>query len=605
MTSGYSLQEKETAALQGILRAGSPEGTLEWKVLVYDPVGRDIIAPLLKVGSLRKLGITIHMMLATEREPIRDAPAVYFVQPTPENVALLCKDCKADLYQSFNINFISPISRTLLETMAQELASLPTINHVQIFDQFLNFVALEPDLFSLMLDGSYRTLHSPQALITDQQMDAYIDEIVGGLTSVVLQLQVLPVVVSVKGGAAQAVAEKVTCRLADLLRERHLEPVSTATRPVLLLCDRNNDIPVCLVHPWSYRCMLADVLGMRLNKVQLKDEENPTKKKVYELDSRDQFWQNNAGALYHDFSDRAYEELSKFKESKDKVTQEQGDDLDGMTESVTSLMSSVPQMKEQKKFVDMHTNLGYALLNEIKARHLDAFHQIEMALINKEAWDPAKFQELLAESSGGTAVDRLRLFLVYYLTAEPEKDDRAEKELARWERTLADAGVDLAALSFLKNIRAFSRSRLEKTDSSLSKTLLGFGAGLSEQLKKAKLQLESTLKQRNLFLLPLTRMVDSILQDVPSRGSSSSRERITDNLYCHDPKTGSRIDVTQFRFTHAIVFIVGGGNYLEYQNLKDWEKQLQQNRKHVIYGGTEMLNAEGFLQQLAFLGQNP
>ena len=41
-----------------------------------------------------------------------------------------------------------------------------------------------------------------------------------------------------------------------------------------------------------------------------------------------------------------------------------------MTESVTSLMSSVPQMKEQKKFVDMHTNLGYALLSEIKVRPL-------------------------------------------------------------------------------------------------------------------------------------------------------------------------------------------------------------------------------------------
>ena len=31
---------------------------------------RDIIAPILKVGALRGLGITLHMLLATERQQI-------------------------------------------------------------------------------------------------------------------------------------------------------------------------------------------------------------------------------------------------------------------------------------------------------------------------------------------------------------------------------------------------------------------------------------------------------------------------------------------------------------------------------------------------------
>jgi hypothetical protein len=32
-----------------------------WKLLVLDSVGRDIIAPLFKVGDLRREGVTLHM----------------------------------------------------------------------------------------------------------------------------------------------------------------------------------------------------------------------------------------------------------------------------------------------------------------------------------------------------------------------------------------------------------------------------------------------------------------------------------------------------------------------------------------------------------------
>lgn len=32
-----------------------------WKVLIYDRVGQDILSPLLKVGELRDLGVTLHL----------------------------------------------------------------------------------------------------------------------------------------------------------------------------------------------------------------------------------------------------------------------------------------------------------------------------------------------------------------------------------------------------------------------------------------------------------------------------------------------------------------------------------------------------------------
>ena len=58
----------------------------QWKVLVYDPEGRDVISPLLNVGALRAKGVTLHMLLHSDREAVPDAPAVYFVRPTEANL---------------------------------------------------------------------------------------------------------------------------------------------------------------------------------------------------------------------------------------------------------------------------------------------------------------------------------------------------------------------------------------------------------------------------------------------------------------------------------------------------------------------------------------
>lgn len=65
-------------------------------------------------------------------------------------------------------------------------------------------------------------------------------------------------------------------------------------------------------------------------------------------------------------------------------------------------------------------------------------------------------------------------------------------------------------------------------------------------------------------------------------------------------------------FKEGIVFIVGGGNYLEYQNLRDFvQKQaspqdisLATVEKQIIYGSTEICTGPEFLRQLGSLGQS-
>ena len=55
--------------------------------------------------------------------------------------------------------------------------------------------------------------------------------------------------------------------------------------------------------------------------------------------------------------------------------------------------------------------------------------------------------------------------------------------------------------------------------------------------------------------------------------------------------------VVVFDNVQAFVYVVGGGNYIEYQNLQDYCKR-QQNVKTITYGTSELMNASEFLSQV-------
>lgn len=81
----------------------------------------------------------------------------------------------------------------------------------------------------------------------------------------------------------------------------------------------------------------------------------------------------------------------------------------------------------------------------------------------------------------------------------------------------------------------------------------------------------------------------------------------TDDYLYLDPKLlkgGDVMPKNRAPFQDAVVFIVGGGNYIEYQNLVDYvrQKQTSNGTKRIIYGSTTLTNAQQFLKELSALG---
>ena len=115
-------------------------------------------------------------------------PVIYLVEPSPENIRLITSDLERGLYSPAYINFLSSVPRPLLEDFASQIATAGVSEHIaQVYDQYLNFIVSEPDLFSLgMGNETYWAMNT--AKIADEVMDAMVDRIVTGLFSVVVTM---------------------------------------------------------------------------------------------------------------------------------------------------------------------------------------------------------------------------------------------------------------------------------------------------------------------------------------------------------------------------------------------------------------------------------
>ena len=101
---------------------------------------------------------------------------------------MIRKDISLNLYVDYYIFFLSSIPRPLMEDFATQIAEAGTSESVaQVYDQYLNFIVGEPDLFSLgMGKDTYWALNSAQT--KDDELDAVIERIVSGLFSVVVTM---------------------------------------------------------------------------------------------------------------------------------------------------------------------------------------------------------------------------------------------------------------------------------------------------------------------------------------------------------------------------------------------------------------------------------
>ncbi|KAG2499041.1 hypothetical protein HYH03_003226 [Edaphochlamys debaryana] len=609
-----------------------PASSESYKVLVLDKFTKDIIAPLLRLNDLRKHGVTLHLAMEAERQPIPDVPAVYLVQPTPANVERIVADAVANLYDSMYLNFTVSIPSKLVEQLAAGVVKGGCMSRVsKLYDQYLAFIALEPTLFSLGLPDAYLELNNPQA--RDYEIEAAVSGIVDGLFSVCVTLGVVPVIRCPRGGAAEHIAAALDAKLRDALKSRTnlfsegvLGLSASLSRPLLCLFDRNFDLSAAVQHSWTYKPLVQDVLGLKLNRIALQSEAagpGPAgmmaaagaSKKHYDVDEKDFFWEACGAHVFPKVAEEVETQLQRYRAAVDEINkktaaggaQEGAFDPDELlrrnTQNLMQAVSSLPELQEQKKVLDKHTNLATSLLGAIKMRALDQYYNLAEDLLVGKADLQAVLK--LLQSGKGAPMDKLRMALIYVLAHDGLPSDQEMSEL---EGVIRSGGADATALQYVRTLKRNNLTGSGKTGAEAlghhsgapaasQSNLLDwadktFGQGLSQVAKGVKTLLSGARQA------PLAVCVEALME-----GKQGTPE--FDSYAVFDPKLPpgrASVERAKGPFREGIVFMIGGGNYYERETLLNWAQRSTPPRQ-VLYGATELLSGEEFVQQLSELGR--
>lgn len=332
-----------------------------------------------------------------------------------------------------------------------------------------------------------------------------------------------------------------------------------------------------------------------------------SKMKACDLDSRDKFWSSHKGSPFPMVAEAIQEELEQYRSSEDEIKKLKSTmGIDGETDvafsmvndntaKLTSAVNSLPQLMEKKRLIDMHTKIATAILNFIKARRLDSYFEFEEKIMSKQALDRA-LSDLMKDPEFGTPEDKMRLFIIYYICT-----NMPESEYQKLEQVLKECGCDLAPIPYLQRWKSIMKSSVTnpnqyegsgtKTVSMFSKLVTQGSSFVMEGVKNL------VVKRHN---LPVTKITEQLME-------CRAGGEVDDYLYL-DPKLlkgGDIVPKNRAPFQDAVVFMVGGGNYIEYQNLVDFikTKQTANSNRRIIYGASTLTNAKQFLKQLSLLGQ--
>ncbi|GMP96011.1 hypothetical protein CsSME_00044843 [Camellia sinensis var. sinensis] len=418
-----------------------------WKVLIMDKVTIKILSYSCKMADVTEEGVSLVEDIYRRRQPLPTMDAIYFIQPTKENVNMFLSDMtgRAALYKKAFIFFSSPVPRELVNHIKKDGSVLPRIGALR--EMNLEYFAIDSQGFITDNVMALEDLFGDEE--STRKGDACLNMMATRIATAFASLREFPLV---RYHAAKSLDPTTMTTFRDLIPTKLAAGVWNCLMKYkadlpnfpqtetceLLIVDRSVDQIAPVIHEWTYDAMCHDLLNMDGNKyvheIPGKAGGVPEKKEVL-LEDHDPIWLELRHAHIADASERLHEKMISFV-SRNKAAQIHHGSRDGgeiSTRDLQKMVQALPQYSEQIDKLSLHVDIAGKINNIVKEMGLKELGQLEQDLVFGDAGtkDVINF---LRTNQDVTRENKLRLLMIY-AACYPEKfeDDKITKlmELAR------------------------------------------------------------------------------------------------------------------------------------------------------------------------------
>ncbi|XP_022719592.1 SNARE-interacting protein KEULE-like isoform X3 [Durio zibethinus] len=245
-----------------------------WKVLIMDKVTVKIMSYSCKMADITAEGVSLVEDIYRRRQPLPSMDAIYFIQPTKENVTMFLSDMsgRTPLYKKAFVYFSSPISRELVAHIKKDSTVLPRIGALS--EMNLEYFAIDSQGFITDNGKALEDLFGDEE--NTHKGDVCLNVMATRIATVFASLREFPFV---RYRAAKSLDPMTMTTFRDLIPTKLAAGIwnclvkckSIPNFPQketceLLILDRSIDQIAPVIHEWTYDAMCHDLLNMEGNK---------------------------------------------------------------------------------------------------------------------------------------------------------------------------------------------------------------------------------------------------------------------------------------------------------------------------------------------------
>ncbi|KAL4592808.1 hypothetical protein LXL04_005813 [Taraxacum kok-saghyz] len=609
-----------------------------WKVLIMDRVTVRIMSCSCKMADITDEGVSLVEQIQKRRQPLPSMDAVYYIQPTKENVDKLLADMsgKSPLYRDAYVFFSSSISRDLIADIKKEPTIKGRLRGMK--EMNLEFFAIDSQCFITDHGNALEELYGDEENF--RKGDECLNAMANRIATVFASMLEFPFV---RYRAAKSLDPTTMTTFCDLLPTKlaaavwnnlmkyksltHFPQIETCD---LLILDRSIDQIAPVIHEWTYDAMCHDLLEMEGNKYV---HEVPSKiggdyeRKEVLLEDHDPVWLELRHSHIADASERLHDKMTSFV-SKNKAAQMQGrDGYELSTRDMQKMVQALPQYNEQMDKLSLHVDIAGKINCAIRETGLMDVGQLEQDLVFGDAGtkDIIKF---LREQSA-TDENKIRLLMIYVAT-HPEKfeTDKLTRILELADLLPEDMTaihnmrfLEAAPDSVRSSIPAFSRNKKKKRALRKERP----GDETAWQLSRFYPVIEELIEKLSKNELPVneypcmndpsptfhgaSHSVSARVLDAPaahsmrSRRATWARPRTSDDGYSSDSiLRRSASEFIKKRGKRIFVFIIGGATRSE---LRVCHKLTEKLSREIVLGSSSLDDPAQFIEKLKALTPPP